>query len=284
MRAIILLSLSWSLAVSARNPEPILGPESNVETTGTDAQRATPVEPPPVLSLKGAEKARALRFTLRGAWTSRGYRLSSQALNGNFPGAGGYEVDAQIDHEVSTHRRLLGAFTYGQSRFTNISGFGSSPVTAWQAALHYGWLVSGETSPHTSAWWFDLGYQVKKRGAVSSGTVTPMTDLVYHGPRAGLVYEGPRRWGGFGYNFWTYAMVPIFFREEVQTTGSYRFGLSTESGLMLRYELRDTLTIAVGAKLTLDYRSYFGTGSRGSVNATEIETLLSVPLEIQLRF
>ncbi len=274
----VLLGLFLWTPVFASEPEIILGPEDEVT--------APVLEEAPVIHLKTAKKERAASFSLRGGWSQRNYRLTSSGVNTNIPGGSGYEVEGTLEKETNDGQKLSASFQWGTHAFTGITSFTPSNfrINSMQANVQYGFLVFGEAAPRAQSWWLWVGYEAKKRTGQAGLPLSPMTDVFFHGFRAGLSYEGPNLWGNFGFAASTFLMLPIFFREDVETTGSYRFGLTSESAFMVRYALRDALSISVGGRFYLDYRTYFGTGTRNSVNATELEPVISIPIEIQIRF
>jgi hypothetical protein len=265
-------------------------PRNDTSNAGAQAP-STPSIPSasnlPELSLKTAKRERYIAITALGGIGFRTYNLSSSALNAFLPGASGYEMGAALEKELSDTGRISGDFQYSSQLYSALSGISPSTfrVIAWQASAQYQILLSGNTQvPSSSAWWLSLGYQLKKRTGIAGSPSSPMTEQLYHGPRLGFVYQGPKRWGNFGYDFTTHVMVPWFFQEGIQTTGSFKYAVSTENALLFRYELRDTATFFLGVKLQADYRSFFGTGSRGAVNANEFEWNLSFPAAFQIRF
>ncbi len=289
---LILGGLLLTSSAVAGKAEHILGSEETI----TQESYASPIVSPisktpvgeelPVVHLNTAQKDRALTFSLRGGWSQRNYRLTSSGVNANLPGAAGYELEGIFEKEINESQKLSVSFQWGTHRFADFTDFtpASFRISSMQAIIQYGFLAFGTMAPGASSWWLWAGYEAKKRSGQAGLPVSPITDVFFHGLRVGVSYEGARETGGFGIDASTFLMLPIFFREDVETTGSYRFGLTTESSLMVHYGLRDTLSIAVGGRFYLDYRTYFGTGTRSTVNATELEPVISVPVEIRLRF
>lgn len=240
----------------------------------------------PEVSLQKAKQQKPIQFTLRPGWATRTYKLSSQGLSGSFPNGGGFSGDLLISRETIEGQRMIGSFGYGTNTFSNIPGITPTgfTITSLNAYLEYQWLAGGEASPRTSSWWFGAGWQFKKRGGAVALPITPVTEVMFQGIRFGFAYEGPHLMGSVGLDLSSHVMIPVFFREDIDQTGSYRFGLTSENTIFLRYELRDALTLAIGATFVFDYRGYSGVGTRSTLNATELETLITVPLELRVRF
>ncbi len=280
MRVALLIALV-SPAVFAVDPQAILGSEER-------ATQVQPVEELPVVSLKSAERVDAWYVSLQGGYTMRNYSLLSSTGSIYVPRGSGYELRAHIEKEWGQNRKVMGAFSYGSQAMASASTTPSAfSVRGMQGVLQYSHLIAGMNSPRTSSWWLAVGYQIKQRtGAVSgvAGVPDPMTDVLFHGIRLGVRYESPVRWGKFGWGFSTYFHIPVFFRETSQSTGFYRFGFSNETAVDLTYEVRETFVLSVGPRFSVDYRQFGGVASRGSTDATEFETVITVPLELRVRF
>jgi hypothetical protein len=288
MRRITLLALLLTLGCPtwATSPESILGPDPDL-AGAQNAQASPQVDAIPELNLKMARKKKAFLLLVEGGPSVRNYTLTSSALNASFPGAFGYEVALSFERELSETERLSGSFSTFSHTFSGVTSITPSTfaAAAWNTFAQYSFVLAGDTeSTSGGVWWMSLGYEMKKRTGANGSPVTPLDTVWYHGPRVGFIYERPKKWGSFGYQFSTHVMIPWFFQEDIQTTGSFKYGISSDNTLSLRYELRDTATLMVGVKFYLDFRSYFGTGTRGSTNATELETVFSFPLSCQIRF
>lgn len=289
MRRVILSALLCAASpMQGISPEQVLGSEVVKPSAPLEAPLPTglpqtaPSTPVPEISLKTAKKEKTLAVSFLGGPGVRTYNLSSSGLNAYFPTALGYQLGLEVQRELSETSHLALAFDYFSSQFSNITSVTPSTfrITAWNTSADYSILLSGGLRP----WWLDLGYQMNKRNGANGSPVTLMTDLWFHGPRVGFKYLGPTLFGAMGLNFSSHLMVPWFFQEDIQTTGFFKFGLSSSTALDLRYELRETATLTVGIRLNVDYRNYFGTGTRGAVNGKEFEWVLTFPVSFQIRF
>ncbi len=285
MRRVILSAiLGFAGSTYAVSPEQILGAEEPNQTLSSEAElKGAPAATVPELSLKTAKREKDLAVTFKGGVSVRNYNLSSSTLNAFFPSGIGYQIGLGVERELSDASSLDFDFDYFSSRFANIASLSPSSftITAWNTSVDYSFLLA-ETSARS--WWLSLGYQMNKRGGANASPVPPMTDLWFHGPRLGFKYRGPKLFGDLGLNFSSHLMVPWFFQEDIQTTGFFKFGLSSSTVLDLRYELREAATLTLGLRLNVDYRNYFGTGTRGATGAQEFEWVLTVPVSLQIRF
>jgi hypothetical protein len=290
MRRVIFSALLGvtTLPLLAVSPEQILGSEQTKEAVSSEAlPKSAYSEPAPEINLKTAKRERAIAISFKGGPSFRNYRLSSSTLNANLPAAVGYQLGLMVEKELNESRSLGFEFDYFSHLFSNTTGFTPSSfrITSWNTSADYSLLISGDTlAPNHESWWLSLGYQMNKRGGATTTPIVGITDLWFHGPRAGFKYSGPHLFGDLGLNFSSHLMIPWFFQENLQTTGFFKFGLSSTTALDLRYELRDTATLTAGIRLHVDYRNYFGTGTRGAADAQEFEWVLTIPVTFQIRF
>lgn len=173
MRGIVfvLCGLFLCSTALAGKPESILGGEENLAneavapTAGMAPTAQAPREDLPVVHLNTAKKERAILFSLRGGWSQRNYRLTSEGVNANLPGGSGYEVEGSLEKEMGDTQKLALSFQWGTHAFSGLSDFTPSSfrINSMQAALQYGFLIAGEAAPRAQSWWLWAGYQAKKR-------------------------------------------------------------------------------------------------------------------------
>lgn len=78
--------------------------------------------------------------------------------------------------------------------------------------------------------------------------------------------------------------LPLYFNEGKEKSGSYQYGYIAKAGCEIRYKVVEWQEWSVGAYADWSYFKYSGPGEKSSLNATESEFGITIPVNLRIRF
>lgn len=248
--------------------EDILGPEPTVDRRVA----ATPTDP---LGRQVEEAVRepGIKVFAMPSIGFTTFKLSGDGMTAHLPA--GSTLRAQFG--LSGIRWKVGILAERRS----FSGLPSSispsqiSVTSWEAFGEYRVATWGS---------FEIfaGYRVFARDAEQTSPQPIVTSFLAHGPQFSL----NSIWNVKQFVFTGRADIasPWYFNETGSVTGSYRYGLKSRLQGFIRREFFRRFSAGIGLELLTQILFFSGAGSRGSVNATELEIGVSVPIQVRYEF
>jgi hypothetical protein len=160
-----------------------------------------------------------------------------------------------------------------------------STVQIHREQIGFGFLFAPfrESSGIFSTFKAGISYQVIGRFANNTSPNTLVSSALTHGLGADVFWDG-KLGRHFKFETGVNLTLPFYFREITSSSGSHSLTLSTRGHFTLIYPLTQVLSIGIGFDARLDWFQYAGSGTRGTVDAHELDNAYGVPVEIRFEF
>ncbi len=129
-----------------------------------------------------------------------------------------------------------------------------------------------------------LGYEAFARNSTSTEPEVLITSFLAHGPSLALSPIMGWSIGRWNLAYTLTASVPWFYAETGSLSGTYRFGVRSGLKILATTKVLNGLEVGLGLEALVQALLFSGTGSRGTVNATDLEMAAGIPLVVRYAF
>jgi hypothetical protein len=256
--------LIWTSLAQSSNIEEILGPEpaSDRRTSTLEVRKVEEEIRSPGIQIEILPRIRMNNFKLLGDGLTA--NLPTIPSVGGQASLSGIFWRGGIDVGIATYSGLPSSLSPNQ-------------ITAMTWGSYFVYRVAV-----VDQYEFFAGYQILGRNAQATSPQPLITSWIAHGPH----FRVSSSWK---INSWTVAgefgiCVPWYFQEQDSVSGSFRFGLQGRLQAIARRPILSRMFVGVGLELFTQILSFSGVGSRGTLNATELQLGVSIPVQIQYEF
>lgn len=272
------LMLWLAISIAPARADSAVDPRTAVETLLGDEPESFGMRKPSAVEEQRVEetlRAPGIAVEVAPTYFIESYNLLGSGLAARLPGVSSVGGEFRMSG-VGWH--LSGA---GQS-----TNFASLPSTVTPSSMSaFSWNV--ETAFRVVSGWgqeLRVGYGAFAR---SSGTTEPaslVSSFVAHGPMFSL--SPVKKWalGRWVLGYALESTVPWFYAEGGSLTGTYRFGTRSRLKVSVSTRVWKGLELGVGLEALVQALFFAGSGARGTVDATDLELAVGLPLVVRYAF